>query len=423
MLALESEGVVLRGVFEASGAPEQWCDRRLLARIHRETLTRLRADIEPITPAEFMRFLFAWQHVTPVDRLTGVDGLRVAISQLDGFELAAAAWEAHVLPARVERYDPSMLDLLCFSGEVGWARLGPPGRGTALAATSPRPIRATPVSIFQREHVRVWLTLSTFEPARVDSATYSAPARSLLTALDRAGASFLHELTAEPGVEGDLVPAALAELVAAGAVTSDGFGGLRSMVAPKTGLARHVLGFRPRSRSAVPAIAGGRWARLSHDGPLLPRDEAVEHYATTLLARYGIVFRRMLAREPYAVPWRELVKVYRRLEARGEIRGGRFVAGMSGEQFAMPEAVDRAREVRRRPVSGESIAVSGADPLNLAGIVTGGERIASVASTSVVFCDGIPVEVTENGQSRRLGPDREAIGLSQVAETSVSTLS
>ena len=143
----------------------------------------------------------------------------------------------------------------------------------------------------------------------------------------------------------------------------------------------------------------------------------------TLLARYGIVFRRMLAREPYAVPWRELVKVYRRLEARGEIRGGRFVAGMSGEQFALPEAVDRAREIRRRPVSGESITVSGADPLNLAGIVTGGERIASVASTRVVFCDGIPVEVTENGQSRRLGPDREAIGLSPVPETSVSPLS
>ncbi len=402
LIALESEGLVLRGVFDASGAREQWCDRRLLARIHRETLTRLRADIEPITPAEFMRFLFAWQHVTPIDRLAGVEGLRVAVSQLDGFELAAAAWERHVLPARVERYDPSMLDQLCFSGEVGWARLGPT-RANAPAGTPSRPIRATPVSVFQREHLRVWQALSTIEPVSIDAATHSAPAQALLTALDRAGASFIHELTAEPGLGSDTVQAALGELVAAGAVTSDGFGGLRALVAPKTALVRHALGFRPRSRARVPAMAGGRWARLSLNGPSLSRDEAVQHYAMTLLARYGVMFRRLLSREPYGVPWRELVRVYRRLEARGEIRGGRFVAGMSGEQFALPDAVERAREIRRRRVSGDLVTVSAADPLNLAGIVTGGERIAAVASTRVVFCDGIPVEVTESQQSRRVG--------------------
>ncbi len=279
------------------------------------------------------------------------------------------------------------------------------------------------MSIFQREHARVWQALSTFDPVRIDSATYSAPAQALLTALEQAGASFIHELTEVPGVGRDTVQGALGELVAAGAVTSDGFGGLRAMVAPKTTLARHALGFRPRSRAGMPAIAGGRWSRLSHNGPLLPRDEAVEHYAMTLLGRYGVMFRRLLAREPYGVPWRELVRVYRRLEARGEIRGGRFVAGMSGEQFALPEAVERAREIRRRRVSGELVSVSGADPLNLAGIVTGGERIAAIASTRVVFRDGIPVEVTESGESRQFGLNRETGAPDPVPETSVSPLS
>ena len=418
LVALESEGIVLRGVFDASGAREQWCDRRLLARIHRETITRLREDIEPITPAQFMRFLFAWQHVTPADRLTDVEGLRAAISQLDGFELAAAAWEQHVLPARVERYEPSMLDLLCFSGEVGWARLAPPQRVNALPGTPSRPIRATPVSLFLREHARVWQTLATLECPRVDSATFSDAGRALLTVLDRSGASFIHELTEVAGLGRDGVQAALGELVAAGAVTSDGFGGLRAMVSPKVALARHALGFRPRSRAGAPAVAGGRWARVSQNHPPLPREEAVEQYASTLLIRYGIVFRRLLAREPYGVAWRELVRVYRRLEARGEIRGGRFVAGMSGEQFALPEAVERARDIRRSRLSGEFVTVSGADPLNLAGIVTGAERIAAVASTRVVFCDGIPVEVTESDESRRLRPDLEMSGVG-VAETSL----
>ncbi len=230
-----------------------------------------------------MRFLFAWQHVTPIDRLAGVEGLRVAVSQLDGFELAAAAWEGHVLPARVERYDPSMLDQLCFSGEVGWARLGPTRAnapaGDALTDPSERHrCRFSSVST-----LRVWQALSTYRACPYRRRDLQ---RSCAGAVDRArpGRCLVHPRThRRPGVGSDTVQAALGELVAAGAVTSDGFGGLRALVAPKTALARHALGFRPRSRARVPAMAGGRWARLSLNGPSLPRDEAVEHYAMTLL--------------------------------------------------------------------------------------------------------------------------------------------
>jgi len=387
--ALEAEGVVLRGAFVPGATLEEWCDRRLLARIHRYTLNRLRAEIEPVSPAVFMRFLFAWQHVASAHQAIGVEGLRSVLRQLDGYEIAAGAWERHVLPARVQGYEPGMLDRLCFAGEIGWGRLSAPGR-SALS-----PVRATPVALFLREHEAAWRTLAARGGESDGVSADGAPETALVRdALQRRGASFVHEIAGTAGLTADQVHRSLASLVAAGAIASDGFGGLRGMLARRSG------GSPDGSRSRRPAgydLAGGRWSLASNPDDAAPRtrDDVVERQARALLGRYGVVFRRLLAREGNAAPWRELTTALRRLEARGEIRGGRFVSGMTGEQFALPEAVTALREVRRTPPSADLLAISAADPLNLAGIVTAGGRIAAAAGTRIVYRDGVPLAALE----------------------------
>jgi len=390
LLALEVEGVVLRGHFTpaapgvtptARPAALEWCDRILLARIHRYTVTRLRAEIEPVSPADFMRFLFKWQHVDPADRLTGADGLREAIAALDGFELAAVAWERSVLPARVDGYDGSMLDLLCLAGEVAWTRLSAPA---ADLPDPPRLAPATPIALFLREHADAWLSLrapGTSREARLDEG-----ARRILDALRGRGASFFGDLRRACELDEDAARSAVGSLVAAGLSASDGFSGLRALIRGAQG---HHATLDRRANFA------GRWSAIPTAPAASDRDAAVETQAWALLRRYGVLFRRMLVREALAAPWREIARVCRRLEARGEIRGGRFVSGMSGEQFALPRAVERLREVRRTPPAGRPVAISAADPLNLAGIVTAGERIRAAARTRIVYQDGVPIDVLD----------------------------
>ena len=397
---LEAEGAVLRGWFSPGGTTEEWCDRRLLARIHRATLQRLRAEIEPITPADFMRFLFEWQHLTPSSRLSGVEGLRTVVAQLDGFELAADAWDKHVLPARVSGYDPSTLDLLCYSGEAAWARLTQPPAPSPPALLPSRPVRATPVALFLRDHARAWRLLANVDHG---NAHLSPDGVAVLRVLER-GAQFGHAIAEAAKMSVEDVRVALSELVWAGLVASDGFAGLRLMCLPapaqsssayrRTGLPSPVSA----GSGATRASAGGRWSRIEADTAADDRDGAVELYARVLLQRYGIMCRRLLAREPYALPWRELLRVYRRLEARGEIRGGRFVSGLPGEQFALPDAVAVARQVRRTKALGETVTISAADPLNLCGIIAAGERVPAIASTMIAFRDGValPSAAEEN---------------------------
>jgi ATP-dependent Lhr-like helicase len=411
LLTLESDGIVLRGSFTPGSNDEEWCDRRLLARIHRLTLNRLRAEIEPVTPAEFMRFLFAWQHVSSAHRLAGLEGLRTVVAQLDGVELAAGAWERHILPARVPGYEPSMLDLLCFSGEVAWARLSGRSGSGRTGADRARPIRSTPVALFLREHRPAWHALSVASTR--DELPREAPspnAATLLALLEQRGALFLHEIASGVDLSADDVQHGLAELVAAGHVTSDGFGGLRAMFSRRREEAPRALRYHSRRQTRTPAAAGGRWSTVPMSlADAVDRDAAVEIVARVLLQRYGIVFRRLLTREPHVATWRELVMVYRRLEARGEIRGGRFVGGMSGEQFALPEAVQSVREVRRAAASGELLTISGADPLNLVGIVTGTERVPALSSTRLVFRDGVPLAVTDGDAMRPLSAYEPAV--------------
>ncbi|MFL6247658.1 MAG: ATP-dependent DNA helicase, partial [Thermoanaerobaculia bacterium] len=361
LLALESEGVILRGSFETRGALE-WCDRRLLARIHRYTIHRLRAEIEPVSAADFMRFLFVWQHVAPSAKLRGLEGLQAVLAQLDGFEVAASGWERSVLPSRIDAYEPSLLDMLCLTGEVGWARLSP--------ATS-TVVSATPIALFLRANADAWQSLRDESTIELSDA-----ARAVLETLRTRGASFARDLGSND---------AIGELVSAGLIASDGFAGLRALIS----------GSHERQRANL----AGRWSLLA---PQASSDDAIETQARTLLRRYGVIFRRLLAREPNAAPWRELARVYRRLEARGEIRGGRFVRGMSGEQFALPEAIERLREIRRDRADGRLIVISAADPLNLTGIVSEEERIRAVAGTRIAYRDGVAVSVMEGEYVRPL---------------------
>jgi ATP-dependent Lhr-like helicase len=387
LLALESEGLVLRGVFSgAAGTDVEWCDRRLLARIHRYTLNRLRAEIEPVSPADFMRFLFVWQHVAPSSRLTGIDGLRAVLESLDGFEVAADAWERSVLPDRVEGYQFSMLDTLCLTGEAGWARL------SSSARDATQLVGATPIALFLREHADAWQQLR--EPGTDDpSEMLETASRGVLDTLRARGASFISDLIAACGLNEAAVRGALADLVSAGLVTSDGFGGLRAIVRGSGG----------RSAPNAARNVTGRWSIVKRvDSSAVSYEGAVELQARALLRRYGVVFRRLLAREANVAPWRELARVYRRLEARGEIRGGRFVTGMSGEQFALGDAITSLREVRRTQPDGRCLVISAADPLNLAGIVSAGERVRAVAATRVAYRDGIPMAALEGDYVRPL---------------------
>jgi ATP-dependent helicase Lhr and Lhr-like helicase len=388
LLVLESEGLVLRGRFTPGTSGLEWCDRTLLARIHRYTLNRLRAEIEPVTPADYMRFLFRWQHVEPAARLTGPDGLREVIAMLDGYELAAGAWERAVLPARLDRYEPAMLDMICLAGEAGWGRLS-----AIVSAGAPPPslVAATPIALFLREHAGAWRSLRTpgDDPALTDHA------RVVHAALRSRGASFFGDLLQASGLDADRLRHAIGTLVASGLVTSDGFSGLRALV------------WAARGRPAFPdrrANFAGRWTAVAPDTADNARDAAIETQAWALLRRYGIVCRRVLMRETNAATWREIARVYRRLEARGEIRGGRFVSGLSGEQFALPDAVEQLRESRRIPPDGALIAISAADPLNLAGIVTSGDRIRAAGRSRIVYRDGVPLAVMEGDLFRELSP-------------------
>jgi ATP-dependent helicase Lhr and Lhr-like helicase len=378
MTKLEAGGQVLRGRFTPeSKLPDseiEWCNRRLLARIHRLTLGRLRKEIEPVTSADFMRFLFTWQHANPGTQLHGVDGTLQILKQLQGYEISASAWESQVLRRRIVRYTPDLLDRLCLSGEVMWGRLSP-HPSLVLDDASPRsrrirPTRVAPVAIFLREDAS-WLL-----NALPQADGISQSAREILEALRRRGASFLPDLARGTGLLTSQVEDGLWELAAAGLVTADGFENLRALVDPKR---RRGEG---SARLKMPRHAAGRWALLELPGSGQSADERAEAFARQLLFRWGVVFRDLIARETLAPAWRDVLMALRRMEARGEIRGGRFVSGFLGEQFARPEAVDLLRAVRRSP-SDMELKVSAADPLNLAGIVLPGPRISPLAGQIV----------------------------------------
>ena len=406
LLGLESEGFVLRGKFHQNVTEQEWCDRRLLARIHRLTIDRLRAEIQPVSIQDFYRFLIAWQRVDVDRRVEGPEGLQSVLEQLDGCELPLAAWESAVLSARVRDYDPEWLDRLCFSGRVGWARLSSPQHTNARAVA---PLRTSPIALYQRENLEDWLCLAS---ARA-TIELSSATQGVRDALAVGGALFFTELVRRTGLLPSQVEEALSELAALGFVTSDSFDGLRALLVPssKRPTFRRNEGKRRRKTNLASIEFAGRWSLLRREmisqvsgngAESSARNSALEKFARVLLRRYGVVFRRLLERESFPISWYELGRIYRRWEARGEIRGGYFVGGVSGEQFALPEAIGLLRSIRKAPSNGELLTLSAADPLNLQGILTPGPKIAAFTANRILFRDGLPVAALETGEIRKL---------------------
>jgi ATP-dependent Lhr-like helicase len=392
LAALEAEGFALRGRFTGAAGAEEWCERRLLARIHRYTVGRLRAEIQPVAAVEFLRFLFGWQRVAPDTRMEGPDAVEIIVRQLEGFEAPAGAWETEILPARLAEYEPTWLDDQCLSGRIAWARLRPRNAAPNRSERTASPVRTTPITLLARRHAALWASLS----AGADATALSSRAQNVADYIRHYGASFFDELVEGTGLLRPQVEEALAELVASGLVNSDSFAGLRALLVP----ADRRGGGRRRRAALFRIEDAGRWT-LARRAQSLPqaKPEAIEHLARTLLLRYGVVFWRLIEREaPWLPPWRDLLRVYRRLEARGEIRGGRFVAGFSGEQFALPEAVGMLREVRRKPDSDDWISLSGADPLNLVGILTPGPKLAALTGNRLLYRGGVPAALLAGGE-------------------------
>ncbi len=395
LLALQTEGFVMQGHFSGETDTVEWCERRLLARIHRYTLGRLRREIEPVSARDFMRFLLRWQRLDADTRGEGAEALLAVLEQLEGFEAPLAAWESALLPERIDGYTPSLLDELNLAGRVQWLRLTPPRSlpdGEAGAARRPVPVRSTPLAHVLRANVALWRALAPLpDPQRL---ALSSSAQALIDALGREGALFFDELVDASAMLRTQVEQTLAELVALGLVVCDHFNGLRALMLPSSRRPSLSGSMRRRTRASLSVEAAGRWSLVRARGRSPDTAATVEAAARVLLRRYGVVFRRLLEREPrWMPPWRELARVYRRLEARGEIRGGRFVAGFSGEQFALAEAVAALRDIRRRAPSGETVSVAAADPANLVGVVVPGERIAPTSRVRVLWRDGDVVAV------------------------------
>ncbi|WP_233234870.1 DEAD/DEAH box helicase [Bordetella sp. LUAb4] len=409
---LEQEGVVLRGRYTPGTTQEQWCERHLLARIHRLTIAHLRREIEPVTRQDFMRFLCHWQRLAPATRGQGAAALSEVLDLLEGYEAAAGAWEADLLPARVLDYQPAWLDDLTRAGRLAWLRMPAPGR-SAVAT-----VRATPIVLLPRRQLSGWQALG--DPANLD--TLSGRARDVHDALRTEGAMFFDELLAVARLLPVELENALVELVAAGLVTADSYDGLRALLLPASRRAPSGGGSRRRRGAPPPGLdQAGRWAIVRRALPVgvAAADNGVstrtrtsvqdpaqlEHLVHVLLRRYGVVFWRLLDREAsWLPPWRDLLPVLHRMEARGEIRGGRFVAGLAGEQFALPEAIPVLRGLRRQDGDGAWIALSAVDPLNLCGTLLPGEKIPAVAGNRILLRDGLPMAAWVAGTLRELAP-------------------
>jgi ATP-dependent Lhr-like helicase len=446
LLRLEAQGQILRGQF-TSTSEEEWCERRILARIHRQTVGKLRREIEPVSPADFIRFLLTWQHVEPGTQLHGKQGILAVIRQLQGIELPAPAWEQEILPRRIVPYDPADLESLCLSGLIGWGRLRvqreqpPQEENTPMeedqrrsARRRQKPSRSAPLAFFLREELS-WLLGSS--PVSFSAFTgLSASAQDVLNVLEHNGACFLQEITRGTGRLAAEVEDALWELVSRGLVTGDGVAGLRTLLLPPQQRRLPAQRLRVVKGRASPGrmMPVGRWSLLRRPleavgfsrqtgssarlEALLPWSTpgslaevargtggpsevspAAEAMARQYLRRYGIVIREVLSRETLYPGWRSLLKIYWRMEARGEIRGGRFVDGFPGEQFALPLAIDALRSLRRESVRTSAVTlVSSADPLNLVGIITPGSKISPFANLTIAYQDGVPVEIGELGE-------------------------
>ncbi len=411
LIALETQGFVMRGRFTPAAEKEEWCERHLLARIHRYTLKRLRREIEPVEARDYMRFLFDWHRIASGTQARGPDALASVLGQLEGFESAAGAWEAELLQARIADYSILWLDEQCRSGRIVWTRLA-----SATSAGRERaagPLRSTPVLILPRRTLRIWSQLAA-DSAQCAIQT-SSRAEAVLDHLRAQGASFFDEIADATRLLKVELEDALGELVSRGLISADSFAGLRALLVPAAKRSKPAR--RARRASLMGIEDAGRWTLTRAPSPDASADqtrevekESIEHVARTLLRRYGVICWRLLARESsWLPPWRELLRVYRQLEARGEIRGGRFIAGLSGEQFALPEAIPLLRKARARERDGSKIVIAASDPLNLVGILTSGARTPAIIGSRILHIDGVAVAALTGGKAIRLDGSDEPL--------------
>lgn len=393
LVLLEGEGFVFRGSFTPGAEVVEWYERRLLARINKYTLTRLRKEIEPVTAADYMRFLFSWHGVDSGDKPEGVEALRAVLDQLEGFEASAASWEGDLLSSRLKEYDHAWLDSLCLSGAVVWGRVSAPNGSSRKSG----PIKTTPVAIVKRANLGMWKRFSPSLENAADGLSHAAA--EVLNFLETRGASFFEDISSGVKRLKTEVENAIAELVANGMIASDSYTGLRALLVSSK--YRTAKGRRRRLRFDMEGA--GRWSVIGKgEGDEEKSREDVRALAGALLKRYGVLFRRLAERESFAPSWRELVRELRLMELRGEVRGGRFVDGVWGEQFALPEAVAKLRETRRNQKNGTLISISAADPLNLTGIITPGRRVPSHYKNRILYRDGVPAAVKEGEEIRLL---------------------
>ena len=405
LIALEVEGFVFRGKFTPGLGVEEWCERRYLQRIHKYTMESLRQGIEPVSVQDFMRFLFAHHNMRAEDRPTGPGTLQKMLDQLEGYEAPAAAWESELIPSRIAEYDPVWLDALCMSGRILWGRFNRP-TATSSRGRKAGPVKRTPICLVSRTHADLWREIARDE---AKEEKLSHPAQIIMDYLEKHGASFFGDMASNTSLLKAQVESGLAELVGRGRVTSDGYVGLRALLTPNYNKPNR---WRKHRKAVFGVEQAGRWSlmRNGQEPQTNKLDfEALEQLAFIYIRRWGVLFRSLLEKEAFAPPWRMLVRVLRRLELRGDVRGGRFVASVSGEQFAFPETVERLRKIRKEKKTGELIAISAADPLNMLGVILPGKKVAHLASNRILFRDGVPIAVLEAKEVKYLKeiPDTE----------------
>ena len=393
LIALEGDGFVFQGYYNPGAELKEWCERRLLARIHRYTIQKLRSEIEPVAASDYMRFLFYWHGLVGEDQPSGPNALPDILEKLEGYEAPAAGWESSIIPNRLKDYDHMWLDVLCISGKITWGRFRPIRVDLDSGKKAPSPVKNTPICLLSRSNVAIWKD----EPTQ---SALSSNAQLVLKVMQEHGASFFDDIVTKSSLMEGQAEEAISELVSHGIATSDSYSGLRALLVPL----KYKAGRKRGNKQVFTMDQAGRWtlidqSKTKHDDN---RQQYLEKMCMVLLKRYGILFRKLADKEQLAPSWRELVRVLRIMEARGVIRGGRFVQGVWGEQYALPEALAALRKIKNAPKSEELVTIGAADPLNLTGIITTGRKVPAYYNNRILYKDGVPVATTEGKEVKWL---------------------
>ncbi len=406
LTALEAEGSVMRGSFTEQTSEVQWCDRNFLARLHKRAISKLRNQIKPVGAKQYTRYLARWMRLTSDTRGEGVESLSSIIESLEAYEAPAGIWESDILASRSFKYKPELLDYLNATGRFVWCRLSVPDRlsgkgGNKRIYRHRTSIRTIPLAFVKRNRLSIWKSLT--EKSTPIEPKLSSKSHLILESFADYGPLFFEEIQDELGLLPVHVEESLVELFALGMVTCDHFGGIRSLLTPENERRRKSRSGRLHSHAVQ---SSGRWSLLQHpkrkSKSQLTEDELIRTAAKALLYRYGIVFQNLLVREgKYIPPWRQLQRYYARMEDRGELRSGRFVENVAGQQFAIPVAVDLLRNSDKDTYESQSTTVHSADPFNLSGIISVGISGAVQSSDRLVYQDGKVIKVIESARSTK----------------------